>query len=115
MIQCSSAGTEEVGHCSQTVTLSDPYWNSQPNNSRTLTNLILSYDDKKNNSFGMIKKWKIKVYFATLKVLNTDSTFFQANMNSFIVHILSEKAVMERVVLVHNNLRPGKYSNRVLL
>lgn len=40
---------------------------------------------------------------------------FQANMNGFIVHILSEKESMERVVFVHMKPRSGKYSSRLAL
>lgn len=61
----------------------------------------------------MIKNGK-RVDFVTLKVLNAGSAFFQANMNSFIVRILSKKVFTEMVDLVHNKLRSGKISNRVL-
>lgn len=60
----------------------------------------------------MIKNGK-RVDFVTLKVLNAGSAFFQANMNSIIVRILSKKVFTEMVDLVHNKLRSGKISNGI--
>lgn len=105
------------GQCLQTVTLSDSYWNSQQDNNRTLTNLISRMMTRKiivsNNSFSMIdNKWK-EGDECRLSVFSF--FFFQANMNGFIVHILSEKESTERVVFVHMKPRSGKYSSGVAL